>query len=66
VRRGLLADANHYVFADHAAMVPELQADGLVTATGRAGLVGTVAPEVSVPEVRRAVRRFLTRHLGAS
>ncbi|SEM44061.1 acetylhydrolase [Streptacidiphilus jiangxiensis] len=63
-RRAQFAQANHYVFTDLAAMVPQLQADGLVTAAARSGLVGAVAPEVSVPEVRRAVRRFLARHLA--
>jgi hypothetical protein len=65
VRRARLAQANHYVFSDLAAMVPQLQADGLVTAAARAGLVGAAAPEVAVPKVRRAVRRFLARHLAS-
>ncbi|WP_161789978.1 hypothetical protein [Streptacidiphilus neutrinimicus] len=52
------------MFTDYAAVVTQLQADGLVTAAGRAGLVGTVAPEVSVPEARRVVRHFLARHVA--
>ncbi|WP_160311609.1 hypothetical protein [Streptacidiphilus melanogenes] len=53
------------MFTDYAAMVPQLQTDGLVTAAGRAGLAGTAAAVVSVPAVRRAVRGFLERRVGA-
>ncbi|WP_106978358.1 alpha/beta hydrolase, partial [Streptomyces capuensis] len=58
VRQRRFADAAHWVFTDYAAMVPQLQTAGLMSAEARKGLVGSVAPEVSVPEVRRSVRRF--------
>ncbi len=58
VRQRRFADAAHWVFTDYAAMVPQLQAAGLMSAEARRGLVGSVAPEVSVPGVRRSVRRF--------
>ncbi|WBP88699.1 hypothetical protein [Kitasatospora cathayae] len=64
VRRALVADADHWAFTDFAAMLPQLQAAGLITAERRNALIGGVAPTVSVPEVRRAVRRFFGRHLA--
>ncbi|MEU7135060.1 alpha/beta hydrolase [Streptomyces sp. NPDC046261] len=61
--RRQLADARHWVFTDHAATVPQLQAAGLMTAAGRDKLVGTVAPATSVPWVRHCLLSFFTRHL---
>ncbi|WP_328944451.1 alpha/beta hydrolase [Streptomyces sp. NBC_00250] len=63
VARRELADSDHWVFTDYAALVPQLQAAGLTTAAGRAEMVGTVDPRVSVPAVRKLVRSFFARHL---
>ncbi|MCX5226493.1 alpha/beta fold hydrolase [Streptomyces sp. NPDC006553] len=63
VARRQLADSHHWVFTDYAALVPQLRAAGLTTAAGRAGMVGTVDPRVSVPAVRKLVRSFFARHL---
>ncbi|WP_406335570.1 alpha/beta hydrolase [Streptomyces zaomyceticus] len=63
VARRQLSDSHHWVFTDYAALVPQLRAAGLTTAAGRAEMVGTVAPRVSVPAVRRLVRSFFARHL---
>ncbi|MFF4403019.1 alpha/beta hydrolase family protein [Streptomyces sp. NPDC001404] len=62
-RRAQLDGAAHWVFADYAAMAPQLQAAGLMTAEARRDLVGAVDPAVSVPAVRNAVRSFFARHL---
>ncbi|MFB6890415.1 alpha/beta hydrolase [Kitasatospora sp. NPDC056327] len=59
-----VADAGHGVFADQAAVLPQLEAAGLVTGDTRAQLVGTAPPARTVPEVRAAVRGFFARHLG--
>ncbi|MER6912445.1 alpha/beta hydrolase [Streptomyces sp. NPDC000594] len=64
VRRGRLADADHWVLTDCAAMVPQLEAAGLMSAAERNRLIGTVSPTVSVPGVRGTVRRFFARHLA--
>ncbi|MBF9069486.1 alpha/beta hydrolase [Streptacidiphilus fuscans] len=64
VRSARIADANHWVFTDCAAVIPQLQIAGLMTAAQRDALVGAVDPAVSVPEVRRAVRQFFARHLA--
>ncbi|MGW3045843.1 alpha/beta hydrolase [Kitasatospora sp. NPDC001159] len=64
VRRALVADADHWVFTDFAAVLPQLQAAGLITAERRNAVIGSVPPAVSVPEVRRTVRRFFARHLA--
>ncbi|WP_372405109.1 alpha/beta hydrolase family protein [Streptomyces luteireticuli] len=66
VRSMRIADANHWVFTDYAAMVPRLQAAGLMTAAERAALIGTVDPAVAVPAVRRAIRGFFARHLAGA
>ncbi|MER7624854.1 alpha/beta fold hydrolase [Streptomyces sp. NPDC126503] len=63
VTRRQLAGGGHWVFTDHASLVPQLQAAGLMTAAERAELVGTVAPRESVPAVRTLLRSFFTRHL---
>ncbi|MCX4981164.1 hypothetical protein [Streptomyces sp. NBC_00572] len=63
VARRQLAGSDHWVFTDYAALVPQLQAAGLTTAAGRAEMVGTVDPRVSVPAVRGLVRSFFARHL---
>ncbi|MFG2211776.1 alpha/beta hydrolase family protein [Streptomyces sp. NPDC048638] len=65
VERREIARAAHFVFTDHAAMAPQLQAAGLMTARDRNALVGPVAPATSVPLVRRAVHSFFARHLPA-
>ncbi|MFH8771527.1 alpha/beta hydrolase [Streptomyces sp. NPDC017958] len=64
VRSMRIADANHWIFTDYAAMLPQLQTAGLMTAAGRNRLIGAVAPTVSVPKVRHAVRGFFARHLA--
>ncbi|MFJ5921388.1 alpha/beta hydrolase [Kitasatospora sp. NPDC092948] len=64
VRSARIADANHWIFTDYAAMLPQLQAAGLMTAAERNVLIGTVDPTVSVPKVRHTVRRFFARHLA--
>lgn len=65
VRRGRLDDAAHAVFTDYAAMAPQLQAAGLMTAEERIGLVGAADPAESVPAVRGEVCAFFARHLPA-
>ncbi|MFE5481985.1 alpha/beta hydrolase family protein [Streptomyces sp. NPDC056527] len=59
--RRQLDRAAHGVFTDHAALVPQLHAAGLVTTEARVGLVGAIEPRVSVPAVRHLVRAFFTR-----
>ncbi|MFD7668048.1 alpha/beta hydrolase [Streptomyces sp. NPDC059788] len=61
--RQRIGGAAHWVFTDLAAMVPQLQDAGLMTAEGRKRLVGAAGPEVSVPAVRRSVRAGFARHL---
>ncbi|MEU9991640.1 hypothetical protein AB0E10_33535 [Streptomyces sp. NPDC048045] len=56
-------DAMHWVFSDFAAMVPQLQADGLMTAEGRDRMVGALDPARSVPMVRDHVLTFFERNL---
>ncbi|WP_073913400.1 alpha/beta fold hydrolase [Streptomyces sp. CB02009] len=63
VARRQLADSHHWVFTDYAALVPQLRAADLMTAAGRAAMVGGVDPRVSVPAVRTLVRSFFDRHL---
>ena len=63
VRRTELKNANHWVFTDFAAMTPQLQAKGLMSAGDRAALVGTINPATSVPWVRNTVRSFFDRRL---
>ncbi|MFI8997637.1 alpha/beta hydrolase [Streptomyces sp. NPDC053542] len=62
-RRRRIDHAAHWVFTDYAAMVPQLQAAGLMTADARRALVGTLDPAVSVPTVRHHVRSFFARHV---
>lgn len=64
VRRGCLGDAGHWVFTDYAALLPQLQAAGLLTAERREALIGAAGPAVSVPRVRRMVRGFFAEHLA--
>ncbi|GHF47192.1 alpha/beta hydrolase [Streptomyces morookaense] len=64
-RRAQLDGAAHWVFTDYAAMAPQLQTAGLMTAGARRDLVGALDPSVSVPAVRDAVRLFFARHLRA-
>ncbi|WP_214322927.1 hypothetical protein [Nonomuraea sediminis] len=61
VHSARIADANHWIFTDY----PQPQTAGLMAAAGRDALIGTVDPTVSVPKVRRTVRRFFVRHLAA-
>ncbi|MFD1147152.1 alpha/beta hydrolase [Saccharothrix hoggarensis] len=62
-RQHVIADANHWALTDHAAVVPQLHAAGLVDDAGRDALVGPIDPAVSVPTVRRHVVSFFDRHL---
>ncbi|MFF5971697.1 alpha/beta hydrolase family protein [Streptomyces sp. NPDC012769] len=61
--RALLTGANHWAFTDYAALVPRLQAAGLVTAAARAALVGPGDPAAAVAAVRRRVGGFFAHHL---
>ncbi|MBH5335515.1 alpha/beta hydrolase [Streptomyces pactum] len=61
--RRMLDRSAHWVFTDLAALVPQLQRAGLVTAGARAGLVGTVEPSHSVRTVRGMLLGFFARHL---
>ncbi|MER7400732.1 alpha/beta hydrolase [Streptomyces sp. NPDC000151] len=65
VLRRRLDGAAHWSFTDFAATAPQLEAAGLMTAAGRAALVGTAGPARTVPAVRHHVRSFFTRHLPA-
>ncbi|MGY0056810.1 hypothetical protein ACWY4P_09625 [Streptomyces sp. LZ34] len=65
IERRELRDAMHWVFTDYAAIAPQLQTAGLMTAEARAALVGTADPARSVPAVRGPVRGFFARHLPA-
>jgi dienelactone hydrolase len=58
-------DAEHWTLTDYAAMAPQMQAAGLMTAAGRDQLVGTIAPAVSVPLVSEYVVAFFARELPA-
>ncbi|WP_343236437.1 alpha/beta hydrolase [Streptomyces sp. NEAU-S7GS2] len=53
----------HGVFTDFAAIVPQLQDAGLMTAAHRIKLVGAADPAESVPLVRHHVLSFFARHL---
>ncbi|CAL9413335.1 alpha/beta fold hydrolase [Streptomyces sp. enrichment culture] len=63
VTRRQLDDAGHWAFTDYAALAPQLQDAGLMTAMERADMVGAADPRVTVPAVRRLVRSFFARHL---
>ncbi|MET9290767.1 alpha/beta hydrolase [Streptomyces sp. NPDC003077] len=58
-----VGDADHWTFTDYGALVPQLQAAGLMTADERKKMVGTIEPAVSVPLVRGYMRGFFIRHL---
>ncbi|MEV6776731.1 alpha/beta hydrolase family protein [Streptomyces syringium] len=62
-RRRQLDNATHWVFTDYAAMAPQLQAAGLMSADSRIKLVGAIDPARSVPAVRDHVLSFFARHL---
>ncbi|MGW2629905.1 alpha/beta hydrolase family protein [Streptomyces chattanoogensis] len=64
-RRHRIDGAAHWVFGDYAALAPQLQDAGLMTAGDRAALVGTIGPDASVPLVRRSLHGFFARHLPA-
>ncbi|MFI9203227.1 alpha/beta fold hydrolase [Streptomyces sp. NPDC053048] len=63
VARRQLDDTGHWVFTDYAALVPQLHEAGLMTADGRAAMVGPADPRVTVPAVRDLVRSFFARHV---
>lgn len=63
VSRRQLDDAEHWVFTDYASLVPQLQRAGLMTAAGRAAMVGRADPRIAVPAVRDLVRSFFAGHL---
>ncbi|MFE5629705.1 alpha/beta hydrolase family protein [Streptomyces sp. NPDC056463] len=65
VRRRQLDDAAHGVFTDYAALVPQLQAAGLVTAADRVRLVGAIGAREAVRAVRHEVRGFFARRVPA-
>ncbi|MEU3778420.1 alpha/beta fold hydrolase [Streptomyces sp. NPDC032472] len=65
VTRRQLDDTAHWVFTDYAALVPQLHEAGLMTAGGRAAMVGRADPRITVPAVRDLVRSFFARHLPA-
>ncbi|MEU4213266.1 alpha/beta hydrolase [Streptomyces sp. NPDC026206] len=62
-RRRRIDDAAHGVFTDFAALAPQLQAAGLMTAEDRIRLVGAIEPARSVPLVRHHVLSFFAGHL---
>ncbi|MBZ6477151.1 alpha/beta hydrolase family protein [Streptomyces griseocarneus] len=62
-RRLRIDDAAHWVFTDYAAIAPQLQAAGLMTAGDRVKLVGGIDPARSVPAVRGRLLSFFARHL---
>ncbi|MFE2096820.1 hypothetical protein [Streptomyces sp. NPDC059468] len=66
IRRRQIDDAMHWVFSDFAAMVPRLQADGLMTGEGRDQMVGALDPARSVPLVRDHVLTFFERALSGT
>jgi hypothetical protein len=48
----------HWALTDYAAMVPQLQAAGLITPAGREAMIGAAPEAYSVPAVRFALGRF--------
>ncbi|WP_407547991.1 alpha/beta fold hydrolase [Streptomyces sp. Pv4-95] len=63
VVRRQLDEAQHWVFTDYGSLVPQLQRAGLMTAAGRAAMVGRGDPRIAVPAVRDLVRSFFAAHL---
>lgn len=63
VTRRQLDGTAHWVFTDYAALVPQLHKAGLMTAAGRAAMVGRADPCITVPAVRDLVRSFFARQL---
>ncbi|GHJ90542.1 hypothetical protein SNE510_00610 [Streptomyces sp. NE5-10] len=63
-RRRTLRAANHWVFTDHAALVPPLRAAGLVTDAVRDGLIGPGDPAATTAAVRHELRAFFARALA--
>ncbi|MEV4743694.1 alpha/beta hydrolase [Streptomyces sp. NPDC049555] len=57
-RRQEIRRAAHWVFTDYAAVVPQLQAAGLMSARDRAAMVGTGDPVTAVRTVRERVLAF--------
>ncbi|BAU83590.1 hypothetical protein SLA_2668 [Streptomyces laurentii] len=64
--RALLAGSGHWAFTDYAALVPALQAAGLVTSATRAALVGTADPAARLAALRRRLRAFFDAHKGCA
>ncbi|MFE6098370.1 acetylhydrolase [Streptomyces laurentii] len=64
--RALLAGSGHWAFTDYAALVPALQAAGLVTSATRAALVGTADPAARLAALRRRLRGFFDAHTGCA
>ncbi|WP_031008446.1 acetylhydrolase [Streptomyces sp. NRRL F-5727] len=64
--RRTLRAANHWVFTDHAAVVPQLHAAGLVTDAVRDGLVGPGDAAAAFAAVRRELRAFFGGALGGT
>ncbi|MEU9011060.1 alpha/beta hydrolase [Streptomyces sp. NPDC048479] len=58
-----LDNATHWVFTDYAAIAPQLQAAGLMTANDRIKLVGSIDPAKSVAMVRNHVLSFFSQHV---
>ncbi|WP_432590081.1 alpha/beta hydrolase [Streptomyces sp. HD1123-B1] len=65
ITQAQLNETAHWVFTDYAALLPQLQAAGLISAETRNRLIGTMDPDCSVPAVRERVRAFFVRHLSA-
>ncbi|MFE5160245.1 alpha/beta fold hydrolase [Streptomyces sp. NPDC056697] len=63
VARRQLGNTQHWAFTDYASLVPQLQRAGLMTAAGRAAMVGRADPRATVPAVRHLLRSFFARHL---
>ncbi len=61
--RRRIDDAAHWVFTDYAAMAPQLQTAGLMSAADRTKLIGAIDPATSVPLVRHCLLSFFARHL---
>ncbi|MFC8272132.1 hypothetical protein ACFUJR_06220 [Streptomyces sp. NPDC057271] len=68
VRRRQLDDAAHAVFTDYAALVPQLQAAGLISAADRVrlvGAIGAIGAWDAVRAVRHQLRGFFDRRVPA-